>query len=337
MTDLILRSVFPEPPSDALRLAFGKHIATTGRPETFSDISTAQPPKDGTVVVLEHPVDINRKTRSDRGMAPCPICSPEHGKYLNGGSLIWCEATQAIYAIGPRCSAHLWEDGRMNKAINLFMESERAKADGIRLYHLVLRIPRLLEWIVRNRSLASDVTNAHTSFAKDMRRLRGAMSRALKASNGTALDRGPLTDIPIGTVIGRPFLSGGWALGSDLDQVATVLRAFPVIEGQDLLHWIDALTPSVRAAKCKEIERARETLARAEQRMEAASSFLSARNTEVLGRWGKGEGAPMSFSVSMTTSRITFREGDAMWQGPALLPPPRGTVEPTQGWSLNAA
>lgn len=337
MTDLILRSVFPEPPSDALRLAFRKHIATTGQPETFSDISTAQPPKDGTVVVLEHPVDINRKTRPDRGMAPCPICSPDHGKYLNGGSLIWCEATQAIYAIGPRCSAHLWEDGRMNKAINLFMESERAKADGIRLYHLVLRIPRLLDWIARNRSLASDVTNAHVSFAKDMRRLRGALSRALKASNGMALDRGPLADIPIGTVAGRAFLTGGWALGTDLDKAATLLRTYPVIEGEDLLHWIDAMTPSVRASRCKEIERIRSILSGVEQKMEAASSFLSARNAEILGRWGQGDGAPMHFAVSTTTSRITFREGDAIWQGPALLQPPRGTVEPTQGWSLNAA
>lgn len=331
---MILRNDFPKPPGDELRIAFRKHVASTGQPETFPRVSTTQPPKEGTVVVLEHPVDINRKTRLDRGMAPCPICSPDHGKYLNGGSLIWCEATQAIYAIGPRCSAHLWEDGRMNKAINLFKESEKAKADGIRLYHLVLRIPRLLDWIVRNRALASDVTNAHTSFAKDMRRLRGAMSRSLKASNGMAQDRGPWSDIPIGMVAGRSFLSGGWALGNDLDQAAAVLRSYPVISGEDLLQWIDSLTPSVRADKCKEIDGAREALARAEQRIESAATFLSPRNIEILGRWGRCEGAPITFTVTATTSRVTFREGDAMWQGPALLAHPQGAVEPLKGSSL---
>lgn len=289
------------------------------------------------MVVLEHPVDINRKTRLDRGMAPCPICSPDHGKYLNGGSLIWCETTQAIYAIGPRCSAHLWEDGRMNKAINLFMESEKAKADGIRLYHLVLRIPRLLDWIVHNRALASTATNAHTSFAKDMRQLRGVMARSLKASNGMAQDRGPWADIPIGMVSGRSFLSGNWRLGRDIDDAATRLRSYPVISGEDLLHWIDSLTPSVRAAKCKEIEAAWDALHRTEQRMEAASAFLSAQNTEVLGRWGRSAGAPIAFTVSTTTSRVTFRQGEAMWQGPALLPVPRGALEPLRGRSLSDA
>ena len=337
MTDLILRSVFPEPPGDELRLAFRKHVAATGQPETFDRISTERPPAEGTVVVVEHPVDLNRKTRPDKDEAPCPICSADSPKWLHGGSLIWCEKTQAIYAIGPACYTTLWKDGRMNKAINLFMESEKAKADGIRLYHLILRIPRLLDWIVHNRSLASDATNAHTSFAKDMRQLRGVLARALKASNGMAQDRGPWADNPIGMVTGRPFLSGNWSLGRDIDDAANALRSYPVISGEDLLHWVDSLTPSVRAARCKQIEAAWDALHRTEQRMEAASAFLSARNTEVLGRWGRSAGAPIAFTVSTTTSRVTFRQGEAMWQGPALLPVPRGTLEPLRGRSLSDA
>lgn len=300
-------------------------------------VSTTQPPKDGTVVVLEHPVDINRKTRTDRGMAPCPICSPEHGKYLNGGSLIWCEATQAIYAIGPRCSAHLWEDGRMNRAINLFKESEKAKADGIKLYHLIRRIPRLQNWITANSPLAALVEATHTSFSKDMGRLRSVLSRSLKATNGMANDRGPLADIPIGQVGGRAFLSGRWSLNGDLASSSSTLKSFPQLEEQELLVWIDTLTPSVRASKCKDIERVREILARVEDRIEAAREFLSSRNVQVLGRWSRGEGAPAVFSITTTASRITFRAGDAAWQGPAVLPPLAGTVEPIRGWSLQDA
>lgn len=332
-----LHGIYPAPPGDALVADFRRHVAQTGQPETFPTISTTRPPAEGTVEVLMHPVDLNRKTRADKAAAPCPICSADAPKWLHKGSLIWCEDTAAIYAIGPDCSSTLWADGRMNRAINVFTEGQKAKADGIKLYHLILRIPRLQAWIIANRRLASDVTAAHSTFAKDMARLRGVLSRALKASGGVAADRGPLADIPIGVVGGRPFLSGNWTLGADLDQAAATLRAYPSLDGGDLQAWVDALAPSVRAEKGREIEKVRETLARAEERMKAARDFLSARNIEILGRWGRGEGSPTAFSVTTTASRVTFRAGEATWQGPALLPSPTGSVEPIRGWSLQDA
>ena len=167
-----------------------------------------------------------------------------------------------------------------------------------------------------------------------MSRLRSVLSRSLKATNGMANDRGPLADIPIGQVSGRAFLSGRWALGADLVAAGETLRSLPSLEGDELLAWIDTLTPSVRASKCKDIERAREALARVEDRIEVARDFLSARNVQVLGRWSRGEGAPTTFSITTTASRITVRAGDAAWQGPAALPAPTGTVEPIRGWSL---
>lgn len=335
MTDLILRSVFPEPPGDDVRLAFRKHVAGTGQPETFDLISTERPPTEGTVEVLLHPVDINRKTRSDKREAPCPICSAASPKWLHGGSLIWCENTQAIYAIGPDCYSGLWVDGRMNRAINLFKESEKAKADGIRLYHLILRIPRMLGWIAANAGLAHTVTELHASFARDVRQLRGILWRSLKATDGVAMDRGPLADIPIGAVWGRTFLSGSWPISSDMEAAAVVLRSYPVLSGSDLLTWIDNLTPSVRHQKCREIDVARARLAKAAERMTEAGRFLSTYNVELLGRWARSAGAPTAFSVSMTTSRVTFRHQDAFWQGTIRLPAPRGHPEKARDWTLD--
>jgi hypothetical protein len=332
-----LDPVYASPPGDDVTAAFRKHVAQTGQPETFPTISTSHPPEEGTVAVLFHPVEINPKTRHDKAMGPCPICSPTAPKWLHEGSLIWCEATKAIYCVGPDCYKGLWADGRMDRAINLFTESAKAKADGIRLYHLILRIPRLLGWVAENRTLAEQITALHTSFGKDQSRLRAVLSRSLKASDGIANDRGPLTDIPIGRVSGRPFLAGRWSLAADIDEAANILRAFPVIRGDDLTGWADALTPSARADHCRDIERARDALARADEKMRAAHDFLLPRNIEILGRWARGEGSPTSFSVSATTSRVTFRSGDAMWQGPAQLPRPTRSVEPIRGWSLQDA
>ena len=331
---LSLHAIYPEPPDDDLVAAFRKHVAQTGQPETFPTVSTSRPPEEGTVAVLFHPVDINRKTRPDKDEAPCSICSPGAPKWLHKGSLIWCEKSQAIYAIGPDCYKGMWADGRMDRAINLFTESQKAKEDGIRLYHLILRIPRFLSWVVANRALAGQVTDLHAGFAKDLPRLRAMLSRSLKATNGMAYDRGPLADIPLGVVAGRSFLSGHWKVGAEIDAAAASLRAFPVIEGPDLLAWIDALTPSARAEKCKEIEKAREALARAEERMKIARDFLSAGNAQTLGRWGRGEGSPIEFTVTTTGSRITFCSGETAWQGPVNLATSVGTVEPVRGWSM---
>ncbi len=334
LADQTLQNVFPEPPGDELRSAFRKHVATTGQPETFPLVSTCQPPKDGTVIVLEHPVDINRKTRLDKGMAPCPICSPDHGKYLNGGSLIWCEATQAIYAIGPRCSAHLWEDGRMARAINLFNETERARADGVKLKTHMQRIPVYLDWVDMNRALATEVALAHSSFTHQLRRVRAVLSRTLRSSGGVALDRQKAGDVALGRVTGAGFLSGTWNIGADLDQAVASFQTFPDLKGDDLRAYIEDLAPSVRAQRCKQLIQARDALKRTKERIETAREFLSPGNVEILGRWSRSDSSPIQFSISTTATRITVRHGDAMWQGPALLPSPKGRLEPIPGWTM---
>lgn len=112
LADLLLRPDFPSAPSDDLVARFRAHVRETGSPETFAQISTTKPPQDGAVVPLALKVTIPGKRRTMGRMAPCPICSARTPKWLENGTLIWCEATRAIYCIGPECWQGLWKDVR---------------------------------------------------------------------------------------------------------------------------------------------------------------------------------------------------------------------------------
>lgn len=310
-----LRAIYPSPPGEDLIAAFRRHVAQTGQPETFPTISTCRPPQDGTVEVLFHPVDLNRKTRPDKDEAPCAICSIDAPKWLHKGSLIWCDASQAIYAVGPGCSETLWKDGRMNRALNLFMEGERAKKDGMDLFHLARRAPRLLEWIDAHRLAARRAGAAHADLAKSARHMRRALALALKP-DGFARDRGFLADKMIGHVPGSAFLAGGWSLEADLDKAAAVLRQIPTGTEQELLAWIDGLAPSVRAKRLAEVKASREALIKVANRVHTASTFLMEHTIDVLVRWSKCENPPINFTIVRTGSRVEFRHKDEVWRGP---------------------
>jgi len=60
---------------------------------------------------------------------------------VNGGALIWCAETEAIYAIGPDCHETLWGDGRMNRALNALRQSDIEKANAEKLINTVSLIP----------------------------------------------------------------------------------------------------------------------------------------------------------------------------------------------------
>src|SRR6185312_6095458 len=114
-TGLVLRPIFKSHPSGVVFENFQRHVDATGLPETFEWISTTRPPAEGRLCVLgEFHAQKGRRPRGD--FAPCPICSPTSPQYLHG-LLIWCESTQAIYAIGMDCGHALDREGRLDKAL----------------------------------------------------------------------------------------------------------------------------------------------------------------------------------------------------------------------------
>lgn len=305
---LVEMSVFPTPPDGELVMAFRKHVGATGQPETFHNISTARPPKDGELIVLHHPIDIERGKRPDSDMAPCPICSPGKPKYLTGGTLIWCEATQAIYAIGPKCSVTLWEDGRLNRAVNLYLQTESAKANASGLVAALALIPAQRTWISNHRSMAEKAERYQKNFAKQAPKLRGALSRGLRSKTAATAQ-----------IKGDNFLRGSWKLTNDLDMADLALGSAITAAGEDSEAYVLGLTPSGVSERLSKIKSPITTLKRTADRMADAAAFLSAKNCEHIGKWGASGTAPMSFKATYTASSIDLKTVNERWVGPLGL------------------
>lgn len=303
MIDLLERPLFQSPPGEDVVAEFRRHLAETSRPESFPQISTTKPPKDGQVVVLYHPIDINRSRRPDKDMAPCPICSANVGKYLRGGTLIWCEASHAIYAIGPDCSETLWEDGRLNRAVNVYLQAERTKRNAVSLVEEVRAIGARRTWIVTQRAQVKRLSEIHDSLAREAPKLRGALSRALRTATSTG-------------VSGGGFLRGTWKAGRELDVADAALRRLLDLAGSDVEGWVENLAPRVVAEYLDEARRTTSVLKRIAGRAQEAAAFLSASNMERMAQWGRSGQAPMDFVAIRTGSSVDLRAGEERWRGP---------------------
>lgn len=312
MKDLVERGIFPEPPGDDVVQAFRKHVKTCGQPETFPQISTARPPRDGELVVLHHPVHIDRRRRPEKDMAPCPICSPTTGKYLAGGTLLWCEGTSAIYAIGPKCSLTLWEDGRLDTAVNLYMRTAKERQNADALVDGLEKIGLLRDWVLAHRQMVERVDLLHRAFAKEASKLRRSLANALRTGSAATAH-----------IRGFGFLRGGWRLSAELAAVDATLARLQPVEGADIDAIVARLSASAVSDRLAELKSSRLTLARTAERIRTAADFMSRDNCEALGRWSRDDGAPLKFRVSHTASTIELRTGDEVWRGAVGLALPQ--------------
>ena len=305
--DLVVRSLFASPPGEAIVATFRRHVADTGSPETFPQISTARPPRDSEIVALYEPININKAKRPDRGMAPCPICSPHAGKYLNGGTLIWCESTEAIYAIGPDCSASLWSDNKLVRAVNILRRTQKDKAAADALKIEARLAADRLSWIVRHRDLAQDIERLQADFLTCLPGLSGALLRASKGSSHFA---------------GVAFLNGPWRLSSNLTDAEAAFMDFDRDEQRHPGTWVDDLSIKDLQARVGRANKALFILKRAADRMAEAAAFLSARNITALEGLSKSYWAPVEFSVAREGDTVVLRKPnqyesflDERWSG----------------------
>lgn len=316
---LVLRSHFPEPPPQSLIAAFEEHVRTTGQPETFYAISTTRPPADGDIEVLLEKISINTRLRPNGDRAPCPICSPASPKYLSDGTLIWCAHTEAIYAIGPKCSLGIWTDNRLQTAKNAFRRSQKERQEAAALFHHIRRADAFLEWIADHQGRAKAAEQAHREFSRTMKTLRLALARDIKTKGATLRSS---TGQALASVRGPAFLTGSWPISHELSDAASGIRKAALEAGPDPQAWAETLAPTPRRERLKEIRAARQVLVRSAERMSAAALFLSQGNIEPLAIWSKLETSPIRFDVSHTSTKIELRQGADRWSGPLGLAMP---------------
>lgn len=175
-------SDFSTRPSDALIDAFLQHVRNSGEPENFPSIAMTKPKPDSRPVFLRR-FSIERKRRSDRDMAPCPICSPASPKYLHEGYLTWYPDECVIRAIGPECGDTVFGGTQYAEAKAAFDLVERER---LAVEFLQKNLPKALSILVALRSLedaAEEAERLHGQLRKDGPRIHARL-RQIKSAGG---------------------------------------------------------------------------------------------------------------------------------------------------------
>ncbi|MCW4117056.1 hypothetical protein NPA31_019015 [Aurantimonas sp. MSK8Z-1] len=104
----VLKQQFTARP-DYLIPHFHEHLTIFGQPHTWSYHSHEKPPP-GEIEVLVRDFHIPEHHIRTKGLAPCPICSPNHPQY-GRGHLLWSPISGKLYAVGHCCGHNHFVNG----------------------------------------------------------------------------------------------------------------------------------------------------------------------------------------------------------------------------------
>jgi hypothetical protein len=317
--ELVRRSLFPTRPSGVVTQGFLRHVAETGCPETFAQISTTRPPSEGDLKVLTR-FSASREKRLDQALAPCPICSPWDPKYLTG-VLIWCEADAAIYAIGIECALTLWTDGRLDQEIAAHDRMVQSLTVENALLDRLPRVPLLRSWVTDHRNLVILVDQLCKSFRRDAPNVRRELADAARGDGFLrALVRRPPTSdqaaIDEMEVIGR--LEGGGFLTSTAEMEKALglcdLHLSFVDFGLSDDECLTAVCNMTAAEQRKAdiwVREAVKTLSKISARIDAAISFLDPVNLATIRAWGRRLPRPIHAAGDARSVRLD--RGGEVW------------------------
>lgn len=125
MNELRHFPIFETRPDEEFVERWKQHIADTGYPENFENVSTSRPHDMAGIVVLSGELKIPKARRLDGALAPCPLCSPASPKF-EIGVLTWFPAERTIACIGHDCARrHLGEE--YNQAGRVYRQESKAR------------------------------------------------------------------------------------------------------------------------------------------------------------------------------------------------------------------
>lgn len=238
--ELVHHRVYPKRPQATVASDFRRHINATGRPETFPTISTASPPPETKVVVLSE-IHVSKSVRGDDTYAPCPICNPRGSQFLHG-YLVWCEESEAIYAIGKECADSRWEAGLLDRAVAAFEQQQREVSLELVLLDALPRIRLMAAWADQYQQAANDSDRLSRSFRRS---LSGKISglEAAARTNGhlhSVDENGRL--VLVGQLAGSAFCLGPSHIVRDLRIARQYLAAVDFGSDDEVLNRLQSMS-----------------------------------------------------------------------------------------------
>jgi hypothetical protein len=281
---LVHRPLFQSRPQAPLVSEFRRHVNDTGRPETFRAISTTKPPSGGMVKVLSE-IHVSKQVRGDDTYAPCPICNA-HGSQVLHGYLVWCEASEAIYAIGKECADALWEAGLLERAVSEFQQQQREASLEMILLDALPRVPLLLAWLEQHEPAAADTDRLSRAFKRSLSGNLAALEGAAKMGGQlwTAGDDGQL--VLTGTMAGSAFCLAPTQAARQLNSAKQYLQGIMFGDDDAVLEYLTRMSLKEKQAASNAVTRSRQMLEKAAEQIRCAWDFTRPENLERINGWG---------------------------------------------------
>lgn len=301
---------WPAPPGPEARQRFQRHVQETGYPERFLGVVTnRKPPTDGTAKYVCDFYADPKKRNGER--VPCPLCSPKHPKYNDGG-LVWADGY--LFVVGHQCAAKHFDAKRYQRMRADAQFGKRLDEADLSLIQHFGAVHMLRAHISVLRTIAHQIENQRNRLRGEIPELAKRLLRSARDHEGKMV---VLVDPPEGLAVAdvsrtarsmdrvRPI---GNFMGLTLiaDPKLDLLRKLEDIEGSLPLSKINAdameahlrtLPDSQRILLWQGLSGAPLKLRKLEGAMREAASFLSIENLRAMMTWSAQPKAQIIFDV----------------------------------------
>ncbi|WP_327448266.1 hypothetical protein [Brevundimonas sp.] len=230
-------------------------------------------------------IHIQKSVRGDETYAPCPICNPLGSQFLHG-LLIWCEASEAIYAIGMECGDTLFEAGLLDRAISDYRQQQREVALDSVLLDALPRIRLMAAWADQHEAAAIATDRLSRSFRQSLSGHLGALEAVAKGGGYLNSDDKDGQSIIMGQISGGNFCLGTSQVVRDHRIARQYLAAIDFGTDDDMLEKLAAMSFKEKQAASAAATRARGLLLKVAERIGDCWSFTRPENLALLNRWG---------------------------------------------------
>ena len=315
---------YPARPSGLVIERFLQHVRETGQPETFPSIDTSKPPRDADMVFLKR-FPINRARRPDLDMVPCPICSPNSPKYLDG-ILAWYPAEGVIRAIGHECGDSYFEGDRHRDAARQYQEEQQRIAAEDFLLENVSKVPIMRRAVAALMPAANEARQLHCHFRRRALDIHKCLRRIWHEADGR-LEVGIETEMSgegprgiqtstgggrsysveqFGSLAGSEMLLCNYNPVKELWNVDSLLRDTDFGEGDSAQEKICEISPESLNCHVNNIRSAERSFKNAFDRLNNFRNFFSVRQFDALNKWGQHPKNLFSLKASTNKGRFSL-------------------------------
>lgn len=295
-----VKALFWAFPSRDLAREIKDHIREGGEPFTWRGHTHTKPPPNSL------PIYIDEFELPKGRLAPCPCCTPVHGKFRDG-KIAWFPTEGVIRLIGPHCFRSL-DKAHHEAELAAMAQRRKAAADEEFLLQRAGDVPGV---IVALKDDLGPIARAADRLHRDVQAVIGrhrlrlwdyARSGTLSVESEEEQD-GRTQLVPFATVAGLPFLDPKRRSTAEAVQEAVMLFSQMALGPQ----WRDRvlrMTEEHRSEAVRLLSRAGQRAVAAYDAVAELKAFLSPVTIGTLASWGSHERCPTSIFVDREEMRL---------------------------------